>query len=196
MRKVIFTESQIQRLVEDGFGGSYLPDSGKDGKEPFNASEIGTRDKDINGDRKAGPTGDKVGNIKCVNNSPYGTYRAKHAYVRPLEEQNSNLKRSNIIIPDRIKQQLGDGKREDNIRNSKSMSVNTADKVVHDLKDSKESGDILLVKTLKDQLKNKRANDKTIRKSMPENGFIKKHEKKGTGTAHTEKPEFTFTYEY
>lgn len=201
MRKVIFTEAQIKRLVEDGFGGSYLPNINTNDELLGSESEI-TTTSPIGDDNKisGGPTTDKHWNEMPSSKAQqrYGFNARSTSTISPLREQNSSLrdKKTKINIPDKIVQQLGNGKREDNIRANSSISVNTADKMVHDLKNSDEVGNIILVKNLKDQLKNKRFMDNMEKDMKPENGHIRKHSKDKGGKAHSDKNEFTFTYEY
>ena len=132
MRKVIFTESQIRRLImEDiGFGGAYNPEQYEDYKESYNDPEIGTSDKDDNGDRVDAIITDLLGSEECRNGYPFFGSHYYHSY--PLEEQNQNLKNTDIEIPQHVMNQLTPGKRTDNIKSSGKVSVNTGDKIVHD----------------------------------------------------------------
>ena len=191
MRKVIFTESQIRRLINEniGFGGAYNPEQYEDNKESYNDTEIGTSDKDERGDRVDAIITDLLGREECRNGYPFFGSHYYHSY--PLEEQNQNLKNTDIEIPQRVMNQLTPGKRTDNIKKNGRVSVNTADKIVHDT-NSKDP----INGYLKKQLRNKRENLKTIKRTQ-ENGFQKKGGTKNNGgTAHTKKNDLiSFTYE-
>ena len=191
MRKVIFTESQIRRLLSEdiGFGGAYNPEQYEDHNESYNDDEVGISDKNERGDRVDAIITDLLSNEKCRNGYPFFGSHYYHSY--PLEEQNEKLKNTDIEIPQRVMNQLTPGKRTNNIKSNGKVSVNTADKIVHDT-DSKDP----INKYLTKQLHSKRENLKTIKRTQ-ENGFQKKGGTKNNGgTAHTEKKNIvTFTYE-
>lgn len=203
--RVIFTESQIKRLIGENFV-SYLPNVGVAAEEHPNAygTEVGISDKNDKGVSTDTVTTDEIGREETAKpffKNRYGRYTK--ASVNALYESNSDFKGKSIKIPDTIVAELNNALSNSNDKNgkirlttlvtNKEVTPNDAYRILNDFKDAEFSENSVMPHSFLTFLKSQLGMLKSISKNMKqsdkdngkENAFLKKNTKNNGGSAHS-----------
>lgn len=202
-RKVLFTEEQMRYIFSENKYGVYNGEQMYSSLPSDVSSEVG--DSEVSPETYTDL--DKVGNERCANTNVWRAGTPKRRFLeeyakKKINEQNRDMVRKKVVVPDYITAQLPDGKLKKNLMSNPNMPVNTADQNIFRTNDSENQGLQTLNSFLKSQVGNKRQTDKTLkdisRKNGKSNTFLKKHKKtSGNGSAHSKKDNpISFTYEY
>ena len=213
-RKIIVAESQIDRLLGEGFM-SYLENKEDANEAPPNeyGTEAFTDGKDANGDDMKSPCTDRVARERYPRN-PFSYWNGTRGFAlggRVMTEDNQDLMGRQFSVNAPLKKEIQANAKDsgdkllNNMADEKSFNIKTAYKRRHDLnkmkaenpEEFKATGRDRILRDISNQIENakglSKSNKETKKNAGIDNAFQKPGGTKnsGNGKAHTTKNPIT-----